>query len=126
MVENPANSAIEPRLALARGVRAMKKSLVVLSSFALIFAGAGMLFRHQARQDTFHEIRVQMNKSEVRRLLGGPFAQPDRTRTLPWGLEEYWLGRDGAILVVFNHDDVLSYKEWIAPDEMGDVFPFDQ
>lgn len=97
----------------------MRKSILLLSSLALLFAGAGMLFRQDARRETYLEIQRDMTKTEVRHLLGGPLATPDRTRTLVWGgTEELWMGRDGTILVVFNQKGALTYKEWIEPEDM--------
>lgn len=97
----------------------MKRYLSVAAIFVLVVASAGMLFRQEARQDTYNEIQLEMAKSEVRQVLGGPLAKPDRTRQLRWGgFEEIWLGRDGAILVVYNKKGVLCYKEWIEPEAM--------
>lgn len=103
--------------AFTYGARVMKKSIFLVSGFVLVYAGMGSLFHQEARRETFQEIKLQMTKSEVRGLLGGPLAEPNESRKLFWGgVEEFWIGKDGTILVVFNQKDVLTYKEWIEPE----------
>lgn len=104
----------------------MKKHFFAASILIVAFAGATLFSRHDDRKDTFQAIHLKMTKSEVRHLLGGPSAVPDKTRRTEWGgTEELWLGRDGTILVAFK-DDVLTYKEWIEPEAMIYVSGFSE
>ena len=104
----------------------MKRSMVLLLGVILAFAGANMLFQHDAQQGTFNKLAVGMPKSEVRQLLGGPLATPDRARQLRTGEdEEIWLGQDGAIIVTFKRDSLI-YLEWVEPEAVNYLTGFSQ
>lgn len=104
----------------------MKRSIVLLFGLVLAYAGANLLFRHDARHETFEKINVGMLKPKVRELLGGRLATPDRAKKLRTGLdEEIWLGQDGAIIVTFKKD-VLIHKEWVEPEAVIYLTGFSQ
>ena len=86
----------------------MKKHFLVAFSFVLVFVGATMFSRQEERKDAFNEIRVNMPKSEVRRLLGAAYTEPSRTRKLAWGGVED-IGA-GSVLHFLSNDHVAVFR----------------
>ena len=94
----------------------MKRCILAVVCLAVVMTGGNVLFRQNPQREVYDVLQLGMQKSEVREMLGGPLAMPDRARRLRTGEdEEIWLGQDGAILVVFR-EDVLRYKEWVESD----------
>ncbi len=103
--------------------------LITLALLAAAYPTYLFLSRSHPSHDVFLEMNLGMAKADVRIMLGGLLARPDKTKTWPWGNEEIWLSDDGAVLVVFDHYEKLSYKEWIehmrrktAREMLSDMF----
>jgi hypothetical protein len=94
----------------------MKKRLAIYVALAaLVYAsvvGYAYLTDGVTRAN-YLQIKKDMTKDEIYAMLGGLFASPDRTEHLPMGgVREIWYGRNGMIILVFDGDNQIIWKEW--------------
>jgi hypothetical protein len=64
-------------------------------------------------RENYLQIKREMTKSEIHGMLGGLFANRDHTEHLGMGgVRESWFGKEGTIILVFDGDDQIIWKEW--------------
>jgi hypothetical protein len=85
----------------------------------LFFAGAFFLgyalTREYATMDNYVQLRMDMSKSEVHRLLGGPLRWPAFKRLPKGRARETWYGPEGTITVYFDENNRIFWTEWDNP-----------
>jgi hypothetical protein len=93
----------------------MKKRIVIYGTLIAIVVAilAYWHFRTGVTYANYRRINTHMTRAEITELLGGPTEKNPSTAPYPNdGAREWWGGKIGDILLIYDKSDRIIWKEW--------------